>query len=211
MIIAVLELKCKVKTKGTKESQNLAALLAVGLQKSVKNGPCHVHRTDWSKDNRPCREFSTPLSKTEAVYFTGKKIPEAEQTAHILLVRLGKEGLRRFSSWALPEEQQTPAVGRFKEQLKPQCRKFRIAGLKLMAAYRQGAAYESLDDFVNRCKSAGVEMRLHSKRTLAGLVIASCRDFNFQKNLLSQGPGFSLEEALRLGRTYEAKAASHIQ
>ena len=96
-------------------------------EKSVQNGPCHVPRMDWSTDNRrPCREFSTPLSKTEAVYFTGKKIPEAEQTAHILLVRVGKEGLGRFSSWALPEEQQTPAtiLGRFKEHLEPQCRKF---------------------------------------------------------------------------------------
>ena len=44
---------------------------------------------------------------------------------------------------------------------------------------------------------------------LLELIIASCRDFNFQKNLLSQGPGFSLEEALRLRRTYEAKASQY--
>ena len=77
------------------------------------------------------------LSQRLKQYFTEKKIPEAEQTAHILLVRVGKEGLGRFSSWALPEEQQTPAtiLGRFKEQPEP-AENFRIAQLKLMA-YRQ--------------------------------------------------------------------------
>ena len=95
------------------------------------------------------------ISQRLKLYFTGKKIPEAEKTAHILLVRVGKEGLRHFSSWVLPEEQQTPAtiLGSFKVQLEPQCRNVRTAGLKLIA-YLQGAAYESLDDFVNRTSSA---------------------------------------------------------
>ena len=49
-----------------------------------------------------------------------------------------------------------------------------------------------------------------SNKHLLELIITSCRALDFQKKLLNKGPGFSLEEALRLGRTYET-TASHIQ
>ena len=103
----------------------------------------HTPRIDWSTDSH-AKSFQL-FSQRLQLYFTAKKIPEAEQTAHILL-QVGEEGLRHFNSWALSEEQQTPAtiLGRFKEQ---PVENFRIAQLKLMA-YRQGP-HELLDDFVN--------------------------------------------------------------
>ena len=165
----------------------------------------HTPRIDWSTDSH-AKSFQL-FSQRLQLYFTAKKIPEAEQTAHILL-QVGEEGLRHFNSWALSEEQQTPAtiLGRFKEQ---PVENFRIAQLKLMA-YRQGP-HELLDDFVNWCKLQELKCAFtpaESNNHLLELIIASCRDLDFQKKLLNKGPGFSLEEAL--GRTYKT-TASHIQ
>ena len=111
-----------------------------------------------------------------------------------------------------PEVQQTPAaiLDRFREQLEL-AENFRTARLKLMA-YRQEPR-ESLHDFVNRYKLQVLKCAFTPARTnerLLELIIASTRDSDFQKNLLSKDQGFTLEEALRLGRTYEA-TASHIQ
>ena len=105
---------------------------------------------DWSTDNHA--ESFKLFSHRLQLYFTAKKIPEAEQTAHILL-QVGAEGLRRFNSWAMPEAQQTPAaiLDRFGTQLEP-AENFRTARLKLMA-YRQEPR-DSLHDFVTvaNCK-----------------------------------------------------------
>ena len=71
---------------------------------------------DWSTANH-AKSFQL-FSQRLQLYFTAKKIPEAEQTAHILL-QVGEEGLRHFISWALSEKQQMPVtiLDRFKEQL----------------------------------------------------------------------------------------------
>ena len=154
------------------------------------------------------------LSQRLKQYFTEKKIPEAEQTAHILLVRVGKEGLGRFSSWALPEEQQTPAtiLGRFKEHLEPQCRKFQDCWTKADGGIPTGSGLWIAGRLcqpmqVCRCWNAP---SLQTNACWSWSSPAAEISTSTEKNLLSQGPGFSLEEALRLGRTYEAKA-SHIQ
>ena len=107
-----------------------------------------MHRR-WTGPQTTTQSFKL-FSQRLQLYFTVKKIPEAEQTAHILL-QVGEEGLRRFNSWAMPEAQQTPAaiLDRFREQLEP-AENFPIARLKVMA-YRQ-EPQESLDDFVNGCK-----------------------------------------------------------
>ena len=109
-------------------------------------------------------------------------------------------------------DEQTPAaiLKRFREQLEP-AENFRIARLKLMA-YRQGPQ-ESLDDFVNRCKLQVLKCSFTAaemNERILELIIASTRDSDYQKNLLSQEQGFTLDNALKLGRTYEA-TASHIQ
>ena len=96
----------------------------------------HAPRMDWSTDNHV--ESFQLFSQRLQLYFTAKKIPEAEQTAHISL-QVGEERLRHFNLWALPEEQQSPAtiLGKFKEQLEP-AENFRTAGLKLMAYVTPG-------------------------------------------------------------------------
>ena len=60
------------------------------------------------------------------------------------------------------------------------------------------------------CRCWKVPSFQQSNECLLELIITTCRDLDFQKNLLSKGPGFSLEKALRLGKTYKA-TASHIQ
>ena len=67
----------------------------------------HAPQMDWSTDNYA--ESFKLFSHRLQLHFTVKKIPEAEQTAHILL-QVGEEGFRRFNSWAMPEAQQTPTA-----------------------------------------------------------------------------------------------------
>ena len=62
-------------------------------------------------------------------------------------------------------------------------------------------------------QAAGVEMRLRSsrvKRALAGADHRQLQRSRLPEEPARKGPGFSLEDAPRLGRTYEA-TAFHIQ
>ena len=88
---------------------------------------------------------------------------------------------------------------------------FRVSRLRLMA-YRQRKD-ESLDDFVNRAKLQAQKCDFSTdeiNERLLGLIIAGTPDPDFQKSLLSKEKTFTLEDALKLGRTYEATAA-HVK
>ncbi|KAK7096254.1 hypothetical protein V1264_005570 [Littorina saxatilis] len=114
----------------------------------------HAPKMDWTTDN-PAESFKLFSQRIE-LYFKAKKVPTAEQTTHILL-QVGEEGLRRYNSWTLTDDdEQTPAaiLKRFREQLEPS-ENFRVARLKLMA-FRQGPS-ESLDNFVNKCKLQAIK------------------------------------------------------
>ncbi|WP_293726087.1 hypothetical protein, partial [Thiolapillus sp.] len=74
---------------------------------------------DWTSDNlaEAFRLFEQRLQ----LFFKVKKVREADQVSHILL-QVGEEGLRRFNSWTLTEEEEAdPAIilQKFKEQLEP--------------------------------------------------------------------------------------------
>ena len=112
------------------------------------------------------------------------------------------DGLQYFSSWALPETQETPAaiLGKFREQLE-HAENFQTAQLKLMAPTLSGP-HESLSDFVNRCKLQVLKCAFTPVETdmrLLELITVSTRDSAFQRNLLSKDKGFTLEDALKLG------------
>ena len=97
---------------------------------------------DWTSDNlaEAFRLFEQRLQ----LFFKVKKVREADQVPHIL-PQVGEEGLRRFNSWTLTEEEEAdPAIilQKFKEQLEP-AENFRVSRLR---------KDESLDDFVNRAK-----------------------------------------------------------
>ena len=78
MVILVFEFKKKIKKiKSTKRSRNLATLLAV-LQKSMQKLTMHP---GWIGPQTTMPSFQL-FSQRLQLYFTVKKIPEAEQTAH---------------------------------------------------------------------------------------------------------------------------------
>ncbi|KAK7108980.1 hypothetical protein V1264_013102 [Littorina saxatilis] len=170
----------------------------------------HAPKMDWTTDN-PAESFKLFSQRIE-LYFKAKKVPTAEQTTHILL-QVGEEGLRRYNSWTLTDDdEQTPAaiLKRFREQLEPS-ENFRVARLKLMA-FRQGPS-ESLDNFANKCKLQAIKCDFSTEETnerIIELIIANTTDADYQKNLLSQKKGLKLENAVQIGRTFEATAC-HVQ
>ena len=96
-----------------------------------------------------------------------------EQQVNYILLRVGNEGLKKYNTWLLTEEEKrTPEItfNMFIEQLKPK-ENFRINHLKLMT-YKPEAE-ESLEDFVHRCQRM-------TERCLLSL-----RSFQF-----SRGPNF---------------------
>ena len=104
---------------------------------------------DWTSDN--LAEAFRLFEQRLRLFFKVKKVREADQVSHILL-QVGEEGLRRFNSWTLTEEEEAdPAIvlQKLKEQLEP-AENFRVSRLRFMG-YRQRKD-ESLDDFVNRAK-----------------------------------------------------------
>ena len=85
------------------------------------------------------------------MYFVVNKIKIERQVNYILL-RVGNEGLKKYNTWLLMEEEKrTPEIifNKFIEELEPK-ENFRINHLNLMT-YKEEAE-ESLDDFVNRCR-----------------------------------------------------------
>ena len=170
----------------------------------------HAPRMDWISDN--LAEAFRPFEQRLQLFFKVKKVREADQVSLILL-QVGEEGLRRFNSWTLTEEEEAdPAIilQKSKEQLEP-AENFRVSRLRLMG-YSQRKD-ESLDDFVNRAKLQAQKCDFSTdeiNERLLELIIAGTPDPDFRKSLLSKEKTFTLEDALKLGRTYEATAV-HVK
>ena len=170
----------------------------------------HTPTMNW---NTPDLATAFSLFKQRCkLYFQAKDIQGQDQVP-ILLLAVGEEGLQRFNSWRLTGEQKKdPEViwTRFEEQLRP-TENFRICRMKLRQ-YTQRPD-ESLDEFVNRCRLMALkcqfpEQELHEQVIMA--VVASTPIPEFQNELLKKEKGFTIEQLLALGRTYEA-AAAHSQ
>ena len=104
---------------------------------------------DWQSSNiaETFRLFKQRLE----LYFVVNKI-KTEQQVNYIRLRVRKEGLKKYNTWLLTEEEKrTPEIifNKFIEQLEPK-ENFKINRLKLMT-YKQEAE-ESLDDFVSRCR-----------------------------------------------------------
>lgn len=106
-------------------------------------------KLDWCATNL-AESFKLFKQRAE-MYFAIKDI-QGEQKVRYILLAVGEEGLKRYNSWTLTDEQKKdPDViwQHFEQQLEPSDN-FRVCRLKLRH-YRQKPD-ESLDDFVNRCK-----------------------------------------------------------
>ena len=170
----------------------------------------HVPRMDWSVNNQ-ADTFKLFKQRIE-LYFKAKRIEPEDQVVHILL-QVGDDGLRRYNSWTLTDdERKNPGTifEKFIEKLEPS-ENYRISRLKLMH-FRQRQD-ENLDYFVNRCKLLALKCEFEGNELnerLIELVIAGTPIPDFQKELLGKNKTFTLDEATQLGRAYEA-SASHVQ
>ena len=90
----------------------------------------HVPRMNWSVQNQ-ADTFKLFKQRIE-LYFKAKRIEPEDQVVHILL-QVGDEGLRRYNSWSLTEDERKDS-----------------GKLKLMHFRQQQD--ENLDCFINRCK-----------------------------------------------------------
>ena len=165
---------------------------------------------DWSVPN-PADAFKLFKQRIE-LYFKAKRIAIEDQVVHILL-QVGDEGLRRYNSWTMSEEDKIDPkkiFAAFEEQLEPP-EHYRISHLRL-TQYMQ-TREESLDDFTNRCKLQALKCDFvddELNERLIELIISSTPIVDFQKELLNKPKGMKLHEAVALGRSYEA-SATHVK
>lgn len=165
---------------------------------------------DWEMPN-PAETFKLFKQRLE-LYFAINKIKTDQQVNYILL-KTGNEGLKKFNTWKLTdEEKRSPDTifNKFLEHLEPK-ENFRINRLKLMS-YKQ-KQNETIDDFVNRCRQLTLKCSLtdtEQEQRIIELIIASTPIVEFQKELLRKDNTLTLDETIRIGKTYEATNA-HIK
>ena len=163
---------------------------------------------NWSSTNT-AESFCLFKQKVE-LFFIIKNITGEKQVPYILR-GVEDEGLRRYNSWTLTDGQRKDPVyiwKCFEEQLEP-AENYRVARLKLH--YYNQRSDESLDDFVTRCRRQASKCQFTDEEAderILEQIIASTVIPEFQKDLLEQKKGYKLEQALELGRTYEATKQS---
>ena len=138
------------------------------------------------------------------------EITNDEKKATKIKIALGVEGLRRLNASGLGTadlEKPEKIWGFFEKQLKVNIN-FRIHRLELIR-YRQDHG-ESIDEFVTRCRDKGRQCDFKDtdlNERILELIIASTPFDGFQRELLQKPADYTLEEAVALGRQYEAVAA----
>ena len=173
----------------------------------AKSGGLSVPIMDWDSTDR-AETFKLFKQRLE-IYFTVQKT-KTEEKVPIILLATGDEGLRRFNSWNLSDENSKKPDVVFKsflEQLEP-TENIRVCRLKLNM-YRQQPT-ESIDTFVNRCNLLAKKCEFsdgEKKERILELIIASTPIPEYQRELLSQPMTYTLNDAITLGRKYEAAAA----
>ena len=169
----------------------------------------HMPKLDWGQADLS-NAFKLFRQRCE-LYFTIKDIKDDLAVSHILLA-VGEEGLKRYNTWDLKDdEKKKPEViwEKFQSQIDP-AENFRICRLKLYHL-RQNQG-ESIDDFVTRAKALAQKCDFSGNELndrLIEIVIASTPIPEFQKELLGKPKDYTLDETLKLGRSYEA-TISHM-
>ena len=160
---------------------------------------------NWTVNN-VAEEFKLFKQRTE-LCFLDNNINDALKQATKIKIAIGNEGLRKINASGLsPGDQNDPEKlwNLFENQLKVKVN-FRIHRLELMR-YKQKHG-ETIDDFVNRCRSKAKECDFKADELcerLVELVIASTPIEAFQKDLLEKPKGFSIDNLIENGRKYEA-------
>ena len=171
----------------------------------------HVPRMNWAVPNL-AETFKLFKQRIE-LYFLAKRIEIADQVVHILL-QVGNEGLQRYNSWTMSEEDKTDPkkiFAAFEEQLEPP-ENYRISRLKL-TQYRQ-TREESLDDFTNRCKLQALKCDFvddELNERLIELIISSTPIVDFQKELLNKLASCRRHTSWWSTRTYLLGSTRHAE
>lgn len=169
---------------------------------------------NWKAENIP-EEFKIFKQRMELCLLDNNVTDKGRQAVKIILA-LGAEGLRRLNASSLTDEdKKDPAKiwTLFNDQLNTHVN-FRIHRLELMRFKQQKE--ETVDDFVNRCRTKGAECDFTGdglSERIIELVIASTPIEQFQKTLLDKPKGYTVDELLTEGRKYEAivKGKKHLE
>jgi len=165
---------------------------------------------DWTNPN-PAEAFKLFKQKMEFYFILNKTKPELQVTN--ILMKVGDIGLKRYNSWTLTEEEKRSPefiFNKFLQQLEPKDNIW-VNRLKLIS-YRQKNE-ESIDDFVNRCRRLTQRCEMSEReqqQRIIELIAASTPMDDYQKELLKKDINLTLEEALEIGKMYEASNA-HIK
>ena len=167
---------------------------------------------NWEAANLP-EAYELFKQKCE-IFFAIKNIAADKQVPYILFM-CGDEGLRRFNSWKLSEDDKkdpSKVWGRFEQEIVKPGENWRVARLKLQALKQKQD--EPFDQFVTRVKlqaykcsfkdTAG-ESELESR--VIEQLIAGTKHPDVQKELLQKDASLTLEASLTYGRTFEASLA----
>ena len=134
-------------------------------------------------------------------------VTDSAKQATKIKIAIGNEGLRRINASSLSEDDQKKP-SKLWDLIEGQLNvsvNFRIQRLELMR-YKQKPG-ETIDEFVNRCRTKAKECQFEEKELserLVELVISSTQIEPFQKDLLDKPKGFSVDQLLEEGRKYEA-------
>ena len=134
-------------------------------------------------------------------------VTDSAKQATKIKIAIGNEGLRRINASSLSEDDQKKP-SKLWDLIEGQLNvsvNFRIQRLELMR-YKQKPG-ETIDEFVNRCRTKAKECKFEEKELgerLVELVISSTQIEPFQKDLLDKPKGFSVDQLLEEGRKYEA-------
>ena len=161
---------------------------------------------NWMSPNLP--ESYKLFEQKCNIYFDIKNTPVEKQVSYILFFT-GDEGLRRYNSWGLSEEdKKKPAIvwEKFNQSIVKPSENYRVARLFLRNFHQQ--ENENIDDFVARCKLQAYKCDFKDNHELEDRVIEQIidgtRHTEVRKELLAKPNTLTLEQALEEGRKHEA-------
>ncbi|CAE1227211.1 unnamed protein product [Acanthosepion pharaonis] len=132
-----------------------------------------------------------------------------EDKVLLILLTAGEEGLRRYNSWSMTDDDRKDPqkiFSAFMEQLELATNQH-VCRLKL-SKYQQKPT-ETMDIFVNRCRLFAKKCDFTANevnKCLVELLIASTPIPELQKELLNKPKGYKIEEAVKLACSHEALA-----
>ncbi|CAE1292604.1 unnamed protein product [Acanthosepion pharaonis] len=142
------------------------------------------------------------------LYFT-VKATKHEDKVPLILLAAGEEGLRRYNSWSMTDDDRKDPQKYSLPSWSSSNRQPTTAFLDSNSANTNKKPTETTDIFVNRCRLLAKKCDFTADEVnerLVELLIASTPIPELQKELLNKPKGYKIEEAVKLARSHEASA-----